>query len=514
MWAIMRILDKVQPGLQPLANSSGLIQEGSDAPGYPELVADAIKEVEGVDDPIGHLAPKPPLSSVNNPREPTDVERQAFGDDIVPGAPYADPCTDPEPERILEYTIAVMKPGNPNGIVYNDVGDHDPEGLAYVLDRVRVKAPDGTVQKDVDVDDAELLREGKLNPEPLFIRANVGDCVEVRLQNELVEEEFHTSVHPHFVGFDQLGSESVTTGFNYEQSTDPGDTMQYRWYADEEGAIFFHDHIVGVSEGMHGLFCGLLVEPERSEWTDPYSGERIFSGAQAVIDPPEADAFREQALHYHDFAQLRDPDTGEFVNPDREHNQNAGTNAINYRNSPFYHRDDEDPAYVHSSQVHGDPETPILEAYEGDKIRFRLFQGSWEEQHNFDLSGLRFDPEGFADQDMVSQVIGTSEAFTFTVRPEESQQDFKHITNPDDLPVRDYRYGSNVIDDMWTGMWGLSRIWGPRSTTSKHSPARPRRASPSPRPNSRRWVIRHPSPTSTGPRKASERNSAMQRART
>jgi len=57
----------------------------------------AIKEVEGVDDPIGHLAPKPPLSSVNNPREPTDVERQAFGDDIVPGAPYADPA--PTPSR-------------------------------------------------------------------------------------------------------------------------------------------------------------------------------------------------------------------------------------------------------------------------------------------------------------------------------------------------------------------------------------------------------------------------------
>jgi len=171
---------------------------------------------------------------------------------------------------------------------------------------------------------------------------------------------------------------------------------------------------------------------------------------------------------------LRDPDTGEFVNPDREHNQNAGTNAINYRNSPFYHRDDEDPAYVHSSQVHGDPETPILEAYEGDKIRFRLFQGSWEEQHNFDLSGLRFDPEGFADQDMVSQVIGTSEAFTFTVRPEESQQDFKHITNPDDLPVRDYRYGSNVIDDMWTGMGGC-RVSGGRGQPPPNTP-RPGRA--------------------------------------
>jgi len=51
--------------------------KGSDAPGYPELVADAIKEVEGVDDPIGHLAPKPPLSSVNNPREPTDGAKRS-----------------------------------------------------------------------------------------------------------------------------------------------------------------------------------------------------------------------------------------------------------------------------------------------------------------------------------------------------------------------------------------------------------------------------------------------------
>ncbi|QIO21841.1 multicopper oxidase domain-containing protein [Haloarcula sp. JP-L23] len=459
----MRIHDEVQPDLVPLPNSSGLIGPDDDTPGYPEFVADAIREAYDLDpdeSPIGNLPPKPPLSSVNNPRQPTDVEEQVFGpaEDIVPGAPYADPCTRPEPDRIVEYTIAVMRPGNQERIVYNDSGDYDPEALVYVLDQVRLKDPDGTVRNTIDIGDAELLRNGELNPEPLFVRANVGDCVEIRLQNEL-EEGFPSSVHPHFVGFDQLGSESVTTGFNYEQSTDPGDTMQYRWYADEEGAIFFHDHIIGVSEGMHGLFCGLIVEPKGSEWLDPYSGDPLYSGAQAIIDPPESEAFREQALHYHDFAQLVDPDTGEFVNPDREHNQNAGTMAINYRNSPFYHRDDEDPAYVHSSKAHGDPETPVLEAYAGDPLRLRLFQGSYEEQHNFGLHGLQFDPEGFAQQDSVSQVIGTSEAFTFKVSSSETGPGFDHITNPDGLPVRDYRYGSNTIDDMWTGMWGLTRVW-------------------------------------------------------
>ncbi|MBX0325594.1 hypothetical protein EGH21_21460 [Halomicroarcula sp. F13] len=214
----------------------------------------------------------------------------------------------------------------------------------------------------------------------------------------------------------------------------------------------------------HCGVCGFVVKDEPvdhgPEWTDPYSGEQIFGGAQAVINPPEEDAFREQALHYHDFGPLRDRETGEFVTPDEEHNLNAGTMAINCRNSPFYHCDDEDAAYVHSSQVHGDPETPVIEAYESDEIRFRLFQGAYEEQPNFGLHGLRFDPEGFAEQDMVSQVIGTSEAFTFRVPPEKTQQDFEHITNPNDLPVRDYRYGSNIIDDIWTGMWGLLRIWG------------------------------------------------------
>lgn len=451
MWAGMRVFDKEQAFLEPLPNTSGLLSADSSTPGYPEFVGDAIKAVESVDDPVGYYAPQPPALSLDDPREPTDTERSALGDEIEAGAPYADPVPD-EPNRTIEYTIAVVDAS----VAYNDAGEHDPDGLVYVLEEANVP---GVTDGPVTVNDAERVRNGELNPEPLFIRANVGDEVVLRLKNEL---DITTSIHPHFVGYDVLGSDSLGMGYNYRQGSDPGETNEYRWYADETGAIFFHDHIFAIEEGVHGLFCGIFVEPQGSEWHDPYSDEPVFSGAQANIRTPDdsfEDDFRELGLHYHGFAPLKD-NQGALVNPDFEHNINKGTFAINYRNAPYYNREDADPAYVHSSAVHGDPSTPVLEAYEGDPIKIRVLQGMYEEGHNFALDGFRIDPEGFAPADSVSQIISPSEAFTFDVNPEETQLDFEKMSNPDDLPVRDYRYGSNVVDDLWTGMWGLVRVWG------------------------------------------------------
>ncbi|QLG47768.1 multicopper oxidase domain-containing protein [Natrinema halophilum] len=455
MWGTMRVLDKERDFLQPLPNTSGIIPADSETPGFPEFVGDAIKNVNGVQDPTGYQAPEPPNQSVDSPREPTAVEKAALGDTILPGAPYADPAPDTGANRTIEYTIAVMS----TDIAYNDAGEHDPDGICYVLEEANVP---GVTDGPTTVDDAARVRNGEMNPEPLFLRANVGDEVIIRLKNELTDEGYGASIHPHFVGFDVQGSDSLGNGFNYYQGCDPGETNEYRWFADEQGAIYFHDHIVALSEGQHGMFCGLLVEPRGSEWRDPYSDAPIFSGAQANIITPEGSTdsdFREQALHYHDFAPLKDQ-RGEFITDRREHNTNAGTMAINYRNTPYYTRGDADSAYVHSSQVHGDPSTPVLEAYEGDQIRFRLFQGAYEEQHNFAVHGLRMNPEGFSAEDHVSELISPSEAFTYKLTPEATQHQFDRITNPDDIPVRDYRYGSNIVDDLWCGMWGLVRIWG------------------------------------------------------
>ncbi|WP_249038756.1 multicopper oxidase domain-containing protein [Haloterrigena salifodinae] len=428
MWGSMRVYDKEQDDLQLLENNAPPLDEDDETPGFPDFIPGE----------QGEIPPQPPYDFI---RDPTPEEAAALGD-IIPGAPYTDPC-DPEvgteefggpasgeDAPVREYDIFAV----PSELVYNDAGDHDPEGQVYVLE-----------ENLVDV------LTGKMNPEPLVIRANVGDCVEINLTNLMPDGR---SNHIHFVSYDVLGSDALSNGFNYDQTAYPGETMPYRWYADEEGTIFFHDHINGIEEVMKGHFAALIVEPEDSEWLDPHTGEPIESGSQAIITQPDGDDFREFALLYHDFAPLRNRQ-GNFVNPQEEHNQNAGVMAMNYRNAPYYRRgNDPDPAYVHSSYVHGDPETPTLEAYHGDPVRIRLVMGPYEEQHNFHINGIQLNPAGVNPEDSVSQAIHISEAFTFFL-----EADADDLPNPDGLPVYDHLYGSGVVDDLWDGMWGIHRVF-------------------------------------------------------
>jgi len=465
MWGIMRVLDKERKGFQTLPNNKPPIPLDSDVPGYPEFIPGK----------FGNTPPFPPYGAAGKEefRDPTDDEQAALGDDIIPGAPYTDPC-DPDVEAEIEgekreYTIVAL----PADVVYNDAGHHDPNGIVYVLE-----------------ENAELVKKGKLNPEPLVIRANVGDCVDITFKNEVTEENIAAipadrfpeggedgnpdsvpieaggkSNHIHFVSYDLLGSDSLASGFNYRQDAKSGEKAFYRWFADEEGTIFFHDHITGIEDVMHGSFASLVVEPPKSRWLDPFSGDEIDSGTQAIIEVPDGTDYREFCVAYHDFAQLVDRD-GELVNRNEaEHNENAGVMAINYRNTPYYIRDDCDPAYVHSSFVHGDPSTPTFEAYEDDPVRFRLWHGGYEEQHNFTINGRRFDPEGQDPEDAVTQVIGTSEAFALDLLEEpDSIGEGTFIEeldeNPAGLPIKDYLYGSRVVDDLWNGMWGLFREFG------------------------------------------------------
>ncbi|MBX0293911.1 multicopper oxidase domain-containing protein [Haloarcula nitratireducens] len=467
MWGLMRALDKETDELQPLPNNDPPIPKESDIPGYPEFIPGEFNE-----DP-----PFPPYGAAGKEefRDPEPDEERALTreGEILPGAPYTDPCEpdieDFEPEyegETREYTIVAL----PADIVYNDAGHHDPNGIVYVLE-----------------EHADLVKEGKMNPEPLVIRANVGDCVEITFRNEVTDEniaaipadrtpdnsegkpesvpieEGGKSNHIHFVSYDVLGSDSLANGFNYRQDSQPGCEAYYRWYADEEGTIFFHDHITGIEDVMHGSFASLVVEPPNSEWLDPYNGEPIKSGTQAIIDPEEGEAYREFCVAYQDFAQLLNRD-GELINKDAEHNENSGVMSLNYRNTPYYIRDDCDPAYVHSSYVHGDPSTPVFEAYEDDNVRFRLWQACYEEQHNFSIHGKQINPVGLDPQDTISQIIGTSEAFTFDIVKDDYGTDhdgFEELRkNPSGLPIRDYVYGSTIVDDRWDGMWGLYREFG------------------------------------------------------
>jgi manganese oxidase len=52
--------------------------------------------------------------------------------------------------------------------------------------------------------------------------------------------------------------------------------------------------------------------------------------------------------------------------------------------------DQGDLASVFSSKVHGDPETPVFEAYQGERLMFRMIQGAQEVQHMFQIAGQPF----------------------------------------------------------------------------------------------------------------------------
>jgi len=198
------------------------------------------------------------------------------------------------------------------------------------------------------------------------------------------------------------------------------------------------------------VFGALIVEERGASFHDIRTGEPLLSGTRAVIRRPDGSSFREFALFVHDFAPLFDRE-GRPLNPPSVpgSHDDPGVMGINYRCEPMRERlkKGEDPAYLFSSLVHGDPATPVLETYPGDEMLIRLLDGAHEEQHCFNMTGMSWHRE-LADPDSplaASQTIGVSEAFNI------------HVTKP--YGSGDYLYYFGGIDDAWLGLWGIVRAY-------------------------------------------------------
>ena len=99
--------------------------------------------------------------------------------------------------------------------------------------------------------------------------------------------------------------------------------------------------------------------------------------------------------------------------------------------------------------------TPLLQGYARDNVKLRVIQGSQEEQHLFQVHGLRWreEPDDPGSPLVNAQTIGISEAFN----AEMPGFDCKAT----DTPCRgDYLYGGTTMDDLWNGMWGIMRVHG------------------------------------------------------
>ena len=154
-------------------------------------------------------------------------------------------------------------------IVYNKYGDHDPNGLLYVLkkdaDRIRKNAI-RNFQKDIPQPYEEV--------KPLVIRANVGEKVEIIFSHSLNRP---LSIHVQGLAYDVQTSDGASVGYNKDTTTQ--NQILYTWYADREGVYLFQDmgDTRSSEDGtnVHGLFGAIIVEEAESRWLDPESGKEL-----------------------------------------------------------------------------------------------------------------------------------------------------------------------------------------------------------------------------------------------
>ena len=415
--------------------------------------------------------------------------------------------------------------------------------------------------------DALPTLNGTRAPEPLFFRANSGDCISFAATNliphvlNLDDFQIFTPTdtmgqHIHLVKFDVTASDGAGNGWNYEDGTfSPGEVQErieannafqhasgggqilhpvanplfgegpdhdgngvgdwlgaqttiQRWWADpllnRAGqdrtirTVFTHDHFGPSSHQHHGFYGALVVEPTDSQWKTldgAQLGGRVDGGpttyAANIITPDQTKSFREFNLAIADFGIVYRADLTPVNPPGRKETDlpiaieptpiplpesisaaDPGTQLVNYRNEPIPLRIGEEnraAASCRSRAMRATSQTSsirrrtailsrrFLRAYEGDRVQVRLIQGAQEEQHAFNMHGVKwlFEPgtpgqptpnnSGWTN----SQHVGISEHFEFVLDGVMGQN------NNSPNKFVDYLYSSATVDNLWDGQWGI-----------------------------------------------------------
>ncbi|MBT7936911.1 MAG: multicopper oxidase domain-containing protein, partial [Nitrospina sp.] len=262
--------------------------------------------------------------------------------------------------------------------------------------------------------------------------------------------------------------------------------VRYRWWVDVDvGLVFWHDHAFGATTWPHGGIGSTIVEPWGSTYHNPQTGELIRSGPVADIHGTEPFAygrngsFREIVVQVHDTV----PHTAQLVtegNPPGLTRENAiaagqsisfqmpsdmlevafpylngGTHTtgggFNFRAASLSARlkANSDASKMFSSKVHGDPATPMLRAYVGDNIVFRLLHGMMNETHTFVVSGHGYRPERYDRDSRVTNAlhIGIAERYDLATTAGGYQG-----------MAGDYLYYDGRTSKLSEGEWGIIRV--------------------------------------------------------
>lgn len=347
--------------------------------------------------------------------------------------------------------------------------------------------------------------------EPVVIRANAGDCIEVTLHNKLPDFQLNrglsvgenafcdktdstcagvtlqtskqVGLHPQLLTLDMNQSNGVNVGSNQIQTADIGESVTYQWYAGNvecnEAAECTHTPVEFGSVPLtpadplmqhnFGMIGALIVEPEGATWT-----EDVNTRAQATVKVGGT-SFREFVLMLQD--DVADLKYGELVN-----NGNTGTKkptnvqvpnsrstqAVNYRTEPLAYRYGESnfltstsiAQALSNSQVSGDPETPVFAAAAGEPARIRLLHPAGQNDQSMTIHGHLWQELPYTDNSTrigdnpESEWLGGRTSFV----PNSSFEVVIDSAGGVAAAKGDYLYRAFVGKDFQNGIWGVMRV--------------------------------------------------------
>ncbi len=310
-------------------------------------------------------------------------------------------------------------------------------------------------------------------------------------------------------------------------------TTIQRWYIDPlvdnsntdrtMRTTFTHDHFGPSTHQQAGLYAGLLIEPMNSVWKNSETGEVMPSPARMDGGPTswKADiltsrkdpvtgldvdvSFREFMLEFQDFqlAYNAQSITAPSDNPNQGWRDQSdailppptpqlvstvlgrgpGTHSVNYLNAPLPFRVGQfgDVSNAYDSSVKpasnappvGDPDTPLLRAYQGDNVQIRILVGAHVFSHQFNVEGPVWPAEPFwKDSGYRSvQAMGLSEHFEMLFHVPSSATMNSSRKCPDGTSQGncvDFLYSPSLDElGLANGMWGLFRSYDPRKGADK-----------------------------------------------
>ena len=310
-------------------------------------------------------------------------------------------------------------------------------------------------------DDKAAVFSGSKAPDPLVLHVNVGDCVLVHLTNEIGSP---VSFHADMLAYNPTDSQGVDAGHNPSQVIAPGEARLYTYYASPqvgETVALVRDWGNVLVNPRLGLYGGIIVGPQGATYTDPVTGADVSlqSGWRVDVHPLSGPGYRDFSL----FMQDEDLVIGTAVMPYAQHVQ--GVVGLNYRAEPLEKRLEQNPdtSKVFSSDAHGDPVTPLIEAFVGDAVKIHVLVPSSEQAHIFTLEGHQWPLEpGHPGSDLLSSIqVGALEAITLVP--------VGGAGGPAHLPG-DYLYGDHREPYREAGLWGLFRVYAPNDPRGRLLP--------------------------------------------